>query len=156
MRIVRLFLTLAAAAVFLHAPLAIAADAPSGGVRFDLTVNLTAIITIAVMAAGGIAAWVTVRNRVRTHSETLAVHAEKVEALGKRIEQVRAKSAHELSEFKLEVARNYATVQSVANVEERIAAALEKLDDRLEKLDSYLRDLAAAPSRRARRDNKPE
>lgn len=169
----RYALAAALAAVFMLFPLSPPAMAQASGVRFDLTINLTAIITVAVMAAGGIAAWVTVRVKVKTNADDigdlktdmagdkaeakalLAGQAAKIEQIEKRIEQVRAKGAHQLSEFQIEVARNYATASSVSMVEERIASALEKLDGRLEKLDTHLRDLAKAQASRAGRSARP-
>jgi hypothetical protein len=62
----------------------------------------------------GIAAWVTALNRIAGHDKIMADMAISLAAtqatyklLSERVEDIRAKSAHELAEFKLEVAKNY-------------------------------------------------
>ncbi|MEO3997165.1 hypothetical protein [Mesorhizobium sp. CAU 1732] len=109
------------------------------GVRFDMTVNIAALIAFGGIAAGGIAAWVTVRMRlaatelavVDLKTKKAALEAT-IEVYAKRIEEVRAKSAHELSEFKLAVAKEYATNNAIGQIEERLIGAIDRLGDRLD------------------------
>jgi hypothetical protein len=44
-----------------------------------------------------------------------------------------AATAHVIAEFKLEVARNYATNNSIREVEQRVVDAIDRLGDRLDK-----------------------
>lgn len=134
-----------AAAATLSGTMPVAADT---GLRLDLTINLTAIITVAVMTAGGIAAWVTVRMRVAAAEKAitemkleLATKDGEISAYAKRLEEVRAKGAHELSEFKLHVATTFATNAAIAQIEERLIGAIDRLGDRL---DNHFSSQAAA------------
>jgi len=54
--------------------------------------------------------------------------------LRERIEEVRAKGAHELSEFKLAVAEQYARNEAIKEVEERVVEAINRLADRLDRI----------------------
>ncbi|TIL36234.1 hypothetical protein [Mesorhizobium sp.] len=118
----------------------------------DWTINLTGFITIAMLLAGGVVAWVTLRWRVTALENSLpdakkaieidrnaaalngaAVNAS-LKIMQERIEDIRAKSAHELAEFKLEVAKNYAGYAALRDMEARLVKAIDELGERLEKL----------------------
>jgi biopolymer transport protein ExbB/TolQ len=109
-------------------------------IAFDFTIGFGTIISILTIAATGLAAWVTTRNRVKTLEDgeadrkvVLASMQATHKLLSDRVEDIRAKSAHELAEFKLLVARDYATNNAIREVEERVVAAIERLGDRLDK-----------------------
>lgn len=127
------------------------AAAQSGGLHFDFTINVTALITVILMTVGGVTAWVTVRIQVRTNTDDLKDHRTQsaadfaaVNALIKtnaeRIEQVRAKSAHELGEFRLAVAKEYATATSVTVVRTEVVDAINRLSARIDDLIKRDRD----------------
>lgn len=133
---------------------AAASVAQRGGVSFDFTIGISSIISVVVIIAGGLTVWITVRLQVAANARAigdlktaLAALEAKVDEHKERIEQIRARSAKELDAFKLEVAREYATMAVITRVEERIADALEKLDLRLEKLDDRLAGMATTRPR---------
>ena len=108
---------------------------------FDFTINIGSIVTLVIGFGAGVAAWVTALYRINGHDTKLsdlaialatAVEAHKL--LSERVESIRAKGAQELSDFKLEVAKNYATNKAIEAVEERIVVAIDKLGDRLDKI----------------------
>ena len=108
--------------------------------NFDWTVNITGLLTMIGLATGGIVAWVTTINRVAAHDKALADTAVQIGALmaslklmQDRTEDIRAKSAQELAEFKLEVAKSYATNAAIQQVEERVVSAIEKLGERFDR-----------------------
>jgi len=72
--------------------------------------------------------------KLREIAVTLATVQEAHKLLAERVESIRAKGAQELSDFKLEVAKNYATNIAIQAVEERIVVAIDKLGDRLDKI----------------------
>jgi hypothetical protein len=110
------------------------------------TLNITTIIAVAGIAATGLAAWITTLNRVAAHDAKIAAMDATQKGHGDRVEAIRAKSAQELADFKLEVAKNCATNTSIREVEERVVAAIERLGDRLDKMiDGQRSDRAARP-----------
>lgn len=114
----------------------------------DWTINMSTVVVLLGSAIGAVVAWVTLRNQVAAHDAKFAEQDKKFEGLGisysamqathgmmgERVEEIRAKGAHELAEFKLEVAKNYATNTAIREVEERIVVAIDRLGDRLDKL----------------------
>lgn len=121
------------------------AAAQSGGLHFDFTVNVTALITVVIMTVGGVGAWVTVRIQVRTNTEDLKDHRTQsaadfaavnalIKANAERIEQVRAKGADELGKFQLGVAKEYATAQAVATVRTEVVDAINRLTARIDEM----------------------
>ena len=118
----------------------------------DWTVNISHVMTIAGMLAGGVVAWVTLRWRVAALEVANARFEKALEAqhnsmsmataamqgslkiIQDRIEDVRGKSAHELGEFKLEVAKHYAGYTALRDMEARLVKAIDELGERLEKL----------------------
>ncbi|TGS86737.1 hypothetical protein EN817_17700 [Mesorhizobium sp. M3A.F.Ca.ET.174.01.1.1] len=118
----------------------------------DWTISISHVLTIAFALAGGIAAWVTLRWRVAAIETAVgriekALEAERnasalstaamngsLKIIQDRIEDVRAKGAHELAEFKLEVAKNYAGHVALRDMEARLVKAIDELGERLEKL----------------------
>jgi hypothetical protein len=120
---------------------------------FDFTVNVAAMIAIAATVGGGIAAWVTMRIKVNRHEAAMAEMEKANSALkaelkntAERAEKIRSLGAHELAEFKLQVAREYATIATVREVKDEVVAAINRLSDRLDELFSVPR------SRRPRSD----
>ncbi|CAI2936174.1 hypothetical protein [Aminobacter niigataensis] len=108
---------------------------------FDFTINIGTMVTLIVGFGAGIAAWVTALNRISGHDAKLSEDAvalakahEAHKLLSERVESIRAKSAQELADFKLEVAKNYATNSAIREVEERIVVAIDRLGDRLDKI----------------------
>lgn len=77
-----------------------------------------------------------------------AIHR-RISAVERRAEEIRAKGAHELAEFKLAVAQNYATHDAIKEIEGRIVEAISRLGDRF---DKYL-DRGPAISRRRGGEN---
>lgn len=120
--------------------------------QIDWTINLSHLLTIAIAIAGGIAAWITLRWRVAALEAANVRHERTLEAqhnstsmaiaamqgslkiIQDRIEDVRAKSAHELAEFKLDVAKHYAGYAALRDMEARLVKAIDELGERLEKI----------------------
>ena len=108
---------------------------------FDFTVNVGTMLTLALGFGAGVAAWVTALTRITAHDKTLADMAITFAAiqatykmLSERVEDIRAKSAAELADFKLEVAKHYATNTAISEVEKRIVVAIDRLGDRFDKI----------------------
>ncbi len=106
----------------------------------DPTITLGNLITVAVLVAGVISAWFVLRGEVATTKVTITDLKESHDALAKsyaallkRVEEIRAKGAHELADYKLEVAREYATTQAIKEVEERLIGAINRLVERFDK-----------------------
>lgn len=117
---------------------AFATSAPSA-IRFDFTVNIAALIAFGTLAGTGIGAWVTTRWRLSAAEGAIvdlktknAAIAATLDIAEKRTEEVRAKGAKELADFKLEVAKDYATNSAIAQIEERLITAIDRLGDRLD------------------------
>lgn len=111
----------------------------------DLTINIPTIISAAVLAAGGVAAWVTLRLKVTLLESSNAKLGADLAAARDCIEDVRAKSAKELDAFKLEVAQRYATSDLMREIEERMIEAINRLGDRF---DRYFDRPATRPRQR--------
>lgn len=118
---------------------------------FDLTINLGNIISLLAALIGVSIAYATIRSDLRSARESVAALKMLVEqmddkqaAAAKRIEEVRAKAAHELAEFKLEAAKSYVTIEIIAKTEQRILDRLDRLDERLDRLDERLDKAARA------------
>jgi predicted RNA-binding protein with PIN domain len=102
--------------------------------NFDFTVSIPAIITLAGISAAAIAAWTAVRWRITSLEASTVLFTASLKVANEHIEQIRANVAHELADFKLVVAKDYATNNAVLQMEERIASAIDRLGDRLDKL----------------------
>lgn len=118
----------------------------------DWTINISHVMYLAALLAGGIIAWITLRLRVTALENGIPEQKRQIDAahnaatmssvavngslkiLQERIEDIRAKSAHELAEFKLEVAKNYAGYAALRDMEARLVKAIDELGERLEKL----------------------
>jgi hypothetical protein len=50
------------------------------------------------------------------------------------VQDIRAKGAHELSEFKLDASKHYATNEVIRAVEVRIVGAIDRLGNRLDRI----------------------
>lgn len=110
----------------------------------DWTIGFGNLLTVMLLVAGGVAAWVTMRwkvGRIETDiaeqksgasTQMAAVHAT-LKLQGERIEDVRAKTAHELAEFKLEVAKDYAGHIALREMEARLVKAIDAIADRLDR-----------------------
>jgi hypothetical protein len=124
-------------------------------VTFDMTIGIPTAISLLGFLAVGLAAWYTLRGQVQENTkglvklddenekqmkalaEALALANGNVAKALEKAEEVRAKTARELDEYKLTVATNYATNNAIRLVEERVVAAIDRLGDRLDKwLDS--------------------
>lgn len=114
--------------------------------NIDWTISVSNLLTIALLIAGGIAAWVTLRLKVTRVETDLAEHktaiATQMSAVlatlklqGERIEDVRAKGAHELAEFKLEVAKDYAGHVALREMEARLVKAIDAIAERLDRTE---------------------
>lgn len=130
-----------------------AAQTVDGGIRFDMTINISAVITVIIMTVGGVAAWVTLRMQVKNNTEGLKDHQTQsaadfaavnalIKANAERIEQVRAKGADELAKFQLGVAKEYATATAVTAVRTEVVEALNRLSGRIDDLIKRDRDRA--------------
>lgn len=113
-------------------------------VTIDWSINLTGLLTFAMTLGAGVAAWVTVRlklaelekdfaeNRTGVANQFVAVNA-MLKLLQDRMEDIRAKGAHELAEFKLEVAKGYAGHEALREMEARLVKAIDELGRRIDK-----------------------
>lgn len=106
----------------------------------DTTVTLGNLLTILALIVGALGAWFLLRGDVSATKAATADLKGQLEALSRshtdlqaRVETVRAKGAHELSEYKLLVAREYATSEAINQVEERVVEAINRLGDRFDK-----------------------
>jgi hypothetical protein len=120
----------------------------------DTTVTLGNLLTIGALIVGAISAWFFLRGDVTAAKSGMADlrgrYADlfaSYEVLSRRVEEVRAKSAHELAEYKLTVAHDYATNGAIKEVEERVVEAINRLGDRF---DMYFapRSQGGGPRRR--------
>jgi len=75
-----------------------------------------------------------------------AIH-QRITKLAERVEQVRAKGAQELADYKLTVAREYATAAAIKEVESKVVEAINRLGDRF---DRYFDPSAPTAARRRR------
>ncbi len=80
------------------------------------------------------AVWYRLHTQITTHREYAIKDLAKLEqAIG-----VQVAALHMVvSEFKLEVARNYATNAAIREVESRIVAAIDRLGDRFDKFSEH-------------------
>lgn len=106
----------------------------------DFAIPLTAIMTAVPLLIGGFTAWRIIKTQVALHEQQIDTLKKqvttvetKVEATMARVEQIREKSASELNEFRLQVAREYATTNAIREMEERLVSAIERLGDRFDK-----------------------
>lgn len=114
---------------------------------FDTTVSIPAALMILGMAGTGITVWYNTRAQVTENTkgikevrDTLAVANAKVALALEKADEIRAKGERELAEYKLSVAKEYATANSIRLVEERVVAAIDRLGDRLDKVLDGSRD----------------
>jgi hypothetical protein len=120
-----------------------------------MTIGIPTVISLITFLAFGLGAWYTVRAQVQGNTAgltkledenekqlaalatALALANGNISKALEKAEEVRAKTARELDEYKLTVATNYATNNAIRLVEERVVAAIDRLGDRLDKwLDS--------------------
>lgn len=87
------------------------------------TGTLVAILALAVTIIGGGTAWVLRFGKIEAA-------VERSEAAEAKVQEIQ----RELVEFKVEVARNYATAAMVAQVERGVGEAINRLSDRLDKV----------------------
>lgn len=109
------------------------------------TISIGNLITLGVMIIGAITAFVTMKMTVKANnaaidglSKTLTTLSTAHDATSKRVEEVRSKSAHELAEMRLDIAKNYATSAHLQGVESRIHESVKALESRF---DEFGRDL---------------
>ncbi|GLS29975.1 hypothetical protein SAMN04488498_104320 [Mesorhizobium albiziae] len=118
----------------------------------DPTVTLGNLLTIGALIVGALSAWFLLRGDVVSMKAAQADQKEKHDALAasyaalqKRAEEIRARGAHELAEYKLIVAREYATNEAIKEVETTLVKAIDRLGDRF---DNYFDRGQTAPRRR--------
>lgn len=87
------------------------------------TGTVIAILALAVTVIGGGTAWVLRFGRIEAAAEVAREARAETEKLAK-----------ELAEFKVDVARNYATAAMVAAVESSVVAAINRLGDRMDRI----------------------
>lgn len=88
----------------------------------EWTVTVGNLLTAVAMLVGAVAGFVTLKGRVETAvkaAETAAAKASDIE--------------REFHKFQLEVATKYATTNAIAEVEQRVVDAINRLGDRLDK-----------------------
>ncbi|QKV20224.1 hypothetical protein [Oricola thermophila] len=114
--------------------------AQEGGIKVDLTINMAAILTVAVVLGGGLVAWGTVRNQVQANASAIddletdvAAREAEIKLVAERVESVRAKSAKELDAFRIEVARSIPTNEALAALEDRLLDAVNRLGDKFDR-----------------------
>ncbi len=107
---------------------------------FDFTVNFATIFAMLGFAIAGIAAWYNLRAQVQKNADRIDTQALQLTTANLKVglalekaDEARAKTASEFSDYRLQVAREYATNNAVALIEERIVAAIERLGDRFDK-----------------------
>ncbi len=93
----------------------------------EISVNLVLSAVVAVATLGG--SWFVVKYKVNDLLRKQADLDIKYDTYAKRVEDVRAKSAHELAEFKLEVAKEYATTNAIHSMEDRLIQEMHALRD---------------------------
>lgn len=108
--------------------------------NFDPTISIPVVIMILGLAGTGVGVWYNTRGQVQKNTERikelgdlLAIANAKTALAIERAEEIRARTAHELAEYKLQVAKEYATNQAIGVIEERIVQAIERLGDRMDK-----------------------
>lgn len=107
---------------------------------FDPTISVSSLLAILTLAITGVTVWYNMRAQVQKNTsdlkdvrDILAVANAKVALALEKADEIRSRTAHELAEYKLQVAKEYATVNSIREVEERVVQAIERLGDRLDK-----------------------
>lgn len=89
----------------------------------DVTLPLTAAISILSLVASIAGAWGVVRLTGEKNAAELA-----------KLQQSYVELQRDLNLFKLEAARRFVTDEMLAKVEERVIAAIDRLADRLDRL----------------------
>lgn len=107
---------------------------------FDPTINIASLIMLVGFVCGAFSLWYNLRSQVQENAknikdifETVALTNAKVSLAFERLDEARAKTAHELAEYKLQVAKEYATNSVIREVEERLVQAIERIGDRFDK-----------------------
>lgn len=116
--------------------------------NLDPTISLGNILSLVGMIVAAIYSWVVVRGQAASARQDVDDLQKSHDALARRVEEIRAKGAHELAEWKLYVAREYVTAATIKEVEERMIEAINRLGDRF---DRYFD--SARPSSPRRRGN---
>ena len=115
--------------------------------NFDLTLDFGNILALIIFLIGGVTVWYNTQAKVKENTKSIESHERELEShrvtLAKaldRAEEIRARTAHELAEYKLHVAKEYATIPLLAKVEERVVQAIDRLGDRLDKFFDRAKD----------------
>lgn len=124
-------------------------------ISYDFTINLTTLFTVAGGIASLITAWVVLRTAVTQLGKDLAVSntannvsfnnlntqvgmlVASMRMTDERIEDVRAKAAHELAEFKVSAAKEYVTGAHMESLKRDIMDAIKSLSLRLDQRLSH-------------------
>lgn len=118
---------------------------------FDWTINFSVIIAFAVLVGGAISAYAVWRHKVGALEESFKaykaatdIRLAAVDAALKfhhdRAEEIRSKCSTELSDFRIEVAKDYAGHVALREMESRVMRAIEGLGQRIDKLTDARRD----------------
>ena len=128
---------------------------------FDTTISVPTLIYLTLGVIAGIVLWVRTTAKVDATAKTVDENVKRIQQLAEvaaaananvklafdKAESVRSQNAYDLSEYKLSVAKEYATNAAMSIIEERIVAAIERLGDRFDKFF----DQARAPQQQRRR-----
>lgn len=91
------------------------------------------VIALIVTIAGAYATWVIkVNTGERADSSATKAHG-RIDTLAQMFSDHQQKSAKDLSDFKQEVARDYASNRMIEQMESRLVTAIERLGDRLDR-----------------------
>lgn len=82
-------------------------------------------VELVVLPVVGFLVWLIFHNR--------AAADEAIDELEKELRRVRSAAAHELAEFKLEVAKEYASITYLKDVETRLLGTLKRIEDKLDR-----------------------
>lgn len=111
----------------------------------DASISLGNLITLLVIFVGAVSGYVTMRMTVKANNaainglaETISHLSDAHDATSRRVEEVRSKSAHELAELRLDVAKNYGTISQIQAVEKRILEGVSRLEGRFDRFGEQL------------------
>lgn len=113
----------------------------------DSTITVANLLTAAFALAAIIGGYFVVRYKVSAGERKITDLEADMKATRARVEEVRAKGANELAEFKLQVAKEYATQSLIAQIEERVISEIHSLRE------AVFDNMRARPTTRKRGDS---